>query len=376
MMLIGLSPALGAFLAGVVLADSEYRHELESDLEPFNGLLLGIFFISIGASLNFTYIGKEIVLILSLTLSLIVLKFLILAGTAFVFKLPAKNRWLFSLALAQGGEFAFVLFKFSKTNGVLPEATIDPLISAVAISMFLAPLLFVLWEKLGLGKSRKDAAERESDTIEAQGKKVILAGFGRLGTDLGRFLISSGVKPVIIDNDAVNVEILREFGFEVCYGDITRLDLLESAGAHEAELIIITIGNLEKACKLVETINKHYPHLKVVACAADRSSTCRLMDLGVTHIRRETFGSAMDLGQVALELLDTSPYKAYRLKGKFKNSDESSLPELYKLHREDEEKYISMYQQQTADLEELMTFDKNTNKGIDDKARTAVSPDN
>ena len=230
MTVVGLSPALGTFLAGVVLANSEYRHELESDIEPFKGLLLGIFFISIGASLNFTLIGDESLLIVELTAGLILIKWLVLIVTGLLFKMARKERSLFSIALAQGGEFAFVLFQFSKANGVLPVETIDPLICAVAISMFLAPLLFLAHDKLIVSRYADEGDERETDAIDHRGHKVILAGFGRLGTDIGRFLISAGIKPVILDHDAVNVDVLRKFGFEVYYGDITRLDLLEAAG--------------------------------------------------------------------------------------------------------------------------------------------------
>ena len=372
---VGLSPALGTFLAGVVLANSEYRHELESDIEPFKGLLLGIFFISIGASLNFTLIGDESLLIVGLTAGLIMLKWLVLVVTGFLFKMAKKERSLFSIALAQGGEFAFVLFQFSKTNGVLPTETIDPLICAVAISMFLAPLLFLAHDKLIVSRYADEGDERETDAIDHRGHKVILAGFGRLGTDIGRFLISAGIKPVILDHDAVNVDVLRKFGFEVYYGDITRLDLLEAAGADEAELMIITIGDVEKSRELVELAKKHYPHLRIAVNAADRSSAYELMDLGVTHLRRETFGSAMELGQDALQLLGFDPYEAHRLVRIFRKNDEEMIPELYKMHREDEDSYISMYRKHNADLEELMTLDQNMDLDELDKAWTAANPE-
>lgn len=371
---VGLSPALGTFLAGVVLADSEYRHELESDIEPFKGLLLGIFFISIGASLNFTLIGNKILLIAGLTLGLIILKWLVLLVTGFFFKMAGKERSLFAIALAQGGEFAFVLFQFSKSNGVLPVEVIEPLISAVAISMFLAPVLFLVHDRFLTGRGETEE-QQEADTIDQHGHKVILAGFGRLGTDLGRFLISAGIRPVIIDHDAANVDVLRKFGFEVYYGDITRLDLLEAAGAAEAELLIITIGDVDKSTELVELVHKHYPHLKIAANAADRSSAYRLMDLGVTAIRRETFGSALALGQEALKLVGFDPYESYKLKRIFRKNDEEMMPELYKIHREDEDQYISMYRKHNADLEELMQLDSSTDVEELDKAWTAANPE-
>jgi CPA2 family monovalent cation:H+ antiporter-2/glutathione-regulated potassium-efflux system ancillary protein KefC len=286
-----------------------------------------------------------------------------------------KERSLFAIALAQGGEFAFVLFQFSKTNGVLQAETIEPLIAAAAISMFLAPLLFLAYEKLAAGSQGDEEGGRESDTIDHSGHKVILAGFGRLGTDLGRFLISAGIKPVILDHDAANVDVLRKFGFEVYYGDITRLDLLEAAGAAEAELLIITIGDVEKSRALVELAGKHYPHLKIAANASDRSSAYELMDLGITQIRRETFGSALELGQLALQLLGSDPYEAHRLMRIFRKNDEEMMPELYKMHRQDEDSYVSMYQKHNEDLEELMTLDLNADMEELDKAWTAANPE-
>ncbi|BES63737.1 glutathione-regulated potassium-efflux system protein KefC [Gottschalkiaceae bacterium SANA] len=371
---VGLSPALGAFLAGVVLADSEYRHELESDIEPFKGLLLGIFFISIGASLNFILIGKQFMLIVGLTMGLIGLKGLALLITGLIFKMEKKERSLLTVSLAQGGEFAFVLFQFAKTNGVLPQSLVETLISAVAISMFLTPLLFQAYEKLEKNKQKEEEDQRDSDSIENHGQKVILAGFSRLGTDLGRFLLSAGIKPIIIDHDASNVEVLRKFGFEVYYGDVTRLDLLASAGAAEAKLLIITISNLDSSRKLIELVKKHYPHLEVIVNAYDRSTAYELMDLGMDHVRRETFGSALTLGQDALQILGFDPYDAYRMMRIFRKNDLDMMPILYKKHRADEENYISHYQQQTIDLEELMALDMSSDKVCLDKAWSRKNP--
>ncbi len=357
MIAVGLSPALGTFLAGVVLADSEYRHELESDIEPFKGLLLGIFFIAIGASLNFTLIGNKILLIAALTLTLIILKWLVLVIASLIFRMAKKQRSLFAIALAQGGEFAFVLFQFSKANGVLPNATIEPLISAVAISMFLAPLLFLLHEKL-TGKSGEDEGEGPAhDSIDRSGHKVILAGFGRIGTDLGRFLITAGIKPVILDNDPANVDVLRKFGYEVYYGDASRLDLLESAGAAEAELLLITLRDIDRSRELIELVKKHYPHLKIAAMAADRNAVYDLMDLEIAGIQRETIGSAVELGQQALQLLGIDPYEAHKLMRIFKRNDARIMPELYQAHRAGDGDYVSIYRQHNADLEQLMNFD-------------------
>ncbi len=375
MMVVGLSPALGAFLAGVVLADSEYRHELESDIEPFKGLLLGIFFISIGASLNFTLIGDEILLISALTFGLISAKWFVLFLVGKLFKMEAGERSLFAIALAQGGEFAFVLFQFSKTNGVLTAETIDPLISAVALSMFLAPLMFIAYEKLSNTSNEESDENAEADKIDMPGKKVILAGFGRTGTDIGRFLLSAGIKPVILDNDPSNVELLRRLGYQVYYGDVSRLDLLEAAGASDAELLIITMGDIEKSQSLIELIRKHYPKLKIIANAYDRETAFSLMDMNVTHIARETFGSALALGQDALGILGFEPYEAHRLARIFKKKDQEMMPELYQMRNQGEESYISAYQRHNAMLEELMTLDRQTDIDELDKAWTAKNPE-
>ncbi len=372
---VGLSPALGTFIAGVVLADSEYRHELESDIEPFKGLLLGIFFISIGASLNFTLIGDQVWMICGLVAGLIVIKAIVLFTIAKIFKMPVTERLLFSVALAQGGEFAFVLFQFARSNGVLPQSVTETLISVVAISMFLAPLLFLLHDRIIAPKFQKAEAEREPDVIETKERSVILAGFGRLGTDLGRLLISVGIKPVILDHNEANVDVLRRFGFEVYYGDVTRLDLLESAGAAEAELLIITLGDHEKSMELLKLVQKHYPQLKIAVNAVDRRAVFEFMDLGVTTIRRETFGTALTLGQDALQLLGFDPYEAYKIRRLFRMKDKETMPELYRIHRRDEDKYISMYQQHNANLADLMKQDREIDMAELDKAWTAANPE-
>jgi monovalent cation:proton antiporter-2 (CPA2) family protein len=371
MTIVGLSPALGAFLAGVVLADSEYRHELESDIEPFKGLLLGVFFLSVGASINFTLISERMVVIGGLTAALIFVKVLVLLVIARFFKMAGDGKWLFAMGLAQGGEFAFVLFQFARVNGVLPPALVETLVSVVALSMFLAPLLFLVYEKLLAPRMVKAEEESPADPIARPPSRVILAGFGRLGTDVGRLLLSVGCRPIILDHDPANVEILRRFGFEVYYGDACRLDLLEAAGAAEAKLLIVTIGDREKAQELVSLAAKHYPHLRIAVSAADRSSAYEFMDLGLTAIRRETFGSAMELGRDALEMLGHDPYEAYRITRLFHQKDEETLPELYRISRQDRANYVSMYRQHNADLRELMQKDREIHLDEVDRAWTA-----
>lgn len=372
---VGLSPALGAFLGGVVLADSEYRHELESNIEPFKGLLLGVFFISVGASLNFQLISQNLLMILGIVFVLIASKYLVLYLIGSFFNMSGGDRTLFAFALAQGGEFAFVLFQVCKSNGVMSSQQIDPIISAVAISMFLAPILFMVQEKISCDSASVTDADREADRIEYRGRKVIIAGFGRLGTDIGRFLISAGIKPVILDNDASNVDVIRKFGYEVYYGDVTRLDLLEAAGAAESEILVIAIRDLETSRELIELAHKHFPKLKIVSCAANRRAAYELMDLGVNSLRRETFGSALSLGQDTLQLLGLGPYEAYRLTRIFRKKDQEMMYELYKMHKESEEGYVSLYQQQSAILEELMQMDCDSDLEKVEKAWVAKSPE-
>jgi CPA2 family monovalent cation:H+ antiporter-2/glutathione-regulated potassium-efflux system ancillary protein KefC len=289
--------------------------------------------------------------------------------------MPANERLLFAVALAQGGEFAFVLFQFARLNGVLLQALTETLISVVALSMFLAPLLFLLHDRLIAPRLQDTGKERQADAIEDHRRSDILAGFGRLGTDLGRLLISAGIKPVILDHNETNVDVLRRFGFEVYYGDATRLDLLESAGAAEAELIISTLGDHEKSMQLVKLVQKHYPQLKIAVSAVDRRAAFEFMDLGVTTIRRETFGTALTLGQDALQLLGLDPYEAYKIRRLFRKKDKDTMPELYRIHRQDEDKYISMYQQHNANLGELMQRDRQIDMAELDKAWTAANPE-
>ena len=371
MLLVGLSPALGAFLAGVMLADSEFRHELESDIEPFKGLLLGIFFISIGASLNFTLIYANLWMVLGIAFGLIALKWAVLFLISKQVSNEKNDKMLFALALAQGGEFAFVLFQVTKSNGVLPVPVIEPLIAAVAISMFVAPMLFLLHEKLATQKE-SNAAEPESDKVPHTGK-VIIAGFGRLGIDIGRLLLSGGIKPVILDHDAGNVATLRKLGFEVFYGDVTRQDLLESAGAEHADVLVIAIGDTEKSLRLVELVKRYYPHLTIVSNANDRESAFELMDAGVNCIHRETFGSALFLGQDVLVELGLEPFEAYRLTRMFKHKDETVMPELHQ-SRDDESSYLTAYHKHNERLKDVLSLDKSLETNAIDEAWTAKNP--
>jgi len=375
MLMVGLSPVLGAFLTGVMLSDSEFRHELESNIAPFKGLLLGIFFISIGASLNFSLIGSNIKLILAITIGLIAIKSLVMLLIAQAFNINKKEQAFFTIALSQGGEFAFVLFQFSKANGVLSSKAIDPLVSAVVISMFLTPILFFIYEKIARKeKEVEESSQREADVIKETDHKVILVGFGHLGVDVGRLLRSAGIKPVILDHDERNVDLLRKFGFEVYYGDATRHDLLESAGAHQAKLLIITIDDTERAKRLIQLVHKHYPQLKVITNAVSRKAAFEMMDLGVDQIYRDTFATALAIGQAALKKLGIDPYQAHRLSLIFKKKDQEMMPKLHQIRKE-RDAYIFQYQKHHENLEKLMSLDndKQAEEAVD-KAWTAKNP--
>lgn len=357
MSLVGLSPALGAFLAGVVLSDSEYRHELESNIEPFKGLFMGVFFMAIGASLNLIFIKEHLLLVLGVTLLMMLIKYLADLIVGFSFHIKGKDRLLFSLSLVQAGGFGFVLLQIAKSSGVFPISLVDLFNSAIAISMFLTPFVFILYDQLITRAGCKEIStnkEHVSDTIKSQGHKVILAGFGRLGTDVGRFLMAAGVKPIILDNDAARVSILRKYGYEVYYGDVTRFDLLKSAGAADAEVLVVSIKNLEKSRKLIEMSKKYFPNLKIVANAYDSSMTYELMDLEVDKIQKETYGSALEIGRDVLDMLGVETYASYRMMRLFRKKENDMMPNLKNQNRIDENNYISAVKQHDAVLENLL----------------------
>lgn len=376
MTIVGLSPALGAFLAGVVLADNEYRHEIESDLEPFKGLLLGIFFISIGASLNFITIGEKIWIILGITFGLILLKFIVLKLIGYSFRMTSKEKPLLALSLAQGGEFAFVLFSTTLANGVLPETVTEPLIAAVAISMFLTPLLFILYERIYEKiEAKSPEEEKRLHDTDIPGRKVILAGYGQMGTDIGRFLLSAGIKPVILDHNSTNVDLLRKYGYEVYYGDITRLDLLEAAGAAEADLLIVSISNDESTKKLVELTKKHYPNLKTLLSTKEWDTLYELYSEGAHNVRRESFGTALRIGQDAMEMLGMDPYQAYRLMRIFRKHNDQMINFFRNANIESREEHMSEYRRQMDILESMMRYDLDFDEQEIDEAWTSITPD-
>ncbi|MCG8344589.1 MAG: monovalent cation:proton antiporter-2 (CPA2) family protein [Chlorobiales bacterium] len=350
---VGLSPALGAFIAGVVLAQSEYRHELEANIEPFKGLLLGLFFISVGASIDFDIIASKPAMILELVAALLILKFLVLAGIGRLFRMSFDNTMLFALALAEGGEFAFVLFSFGLNNGVFEASLVNPLIAVVALSMAATPLLVLLNEKLV--QPRFGTREREKKAPDMIDKKhrVIIAGFGTVGSTVGRFMQANDEEAIYLDIDPDNVDLLRKMGLRVFYGDASRADLLQAAGAAEAELLIIAVDNAEKAVEIAETARKYFPHLEIIAQTSGWEESFELIDTGVKNIYLGTLDSALRIGSEALSRLGHRKYHVVRAMRTFRKYEERYLHELAEM-KHDKKELIRATKQRIGDLEQLM----------------------
>ncbi|MGF1536348.1 MAG: glutathione-regulated potassium-efflux system protein KefC [Elainellaceae cyanobacterium] len=356
MQLVGLSPALGTFVAGVVLAESEYRHELETNIEPFKGLLLGLFFISVGASINFSILFQQPLLILGLVVGLMVVKAAILFGLGRGFGLTLSSNALFALALAQGGEFGFVLFSFAEQSRVLPTDITAPLVVVVALSMALTPLVLIANERLLQPQFETPSAQRDADTIDDGETPVIIAGFGRFGQVVGRLLIANGFRATVLDHDASHIEMLRRFGHKVFYGDSSRLDLLHAAGAEHAKLFVVAIDDPDRILKTVDLVQKHFPHLKILARAIDRRHAYALIRRGVSVVERETFESALDMGGDALKLLGFRAYRAHRAAQTFKHHDEEAMHEMAEMEG-NERGIVARSQQLSEDLRQILQSD-------------------
>lgn len=310
MVVVGLSPALGTFLAGVVLANSEYRHELESNIDPFKGLLLGVFFITVGAAIQFDLLFNNLGAILGMALGLVALKAAVLYGLSRMFDIGGGDRWLFTLGLAQAGEFGFVLLTFSVASAVIPAAVAEQLLLVVTLSMLLTPALFVLYEKV-IAPRFVESQERAADDIDETGS-VIIAGHGRFGGIVNRILLSAGFKTVVLDYQSEQLEMLRAFGVKVFFGDAMRPDLLHAAGIDEAKMLVIAIDDKESATELVRYVTENHPQVYVVVRAIDRHHVYELWSAGARDIIRETFDSSLRAGRSALEALGVHPYDAER----------------------------------------------------------------
>jgi len=326
MILVGLSPALGTFLAGVVLANSEYRHELESDIAPFKGLLLGLFFITVGAAIRFDLLFANAGSIVAMTLGLIALKAGVLYALSRIFGITGSDRWLFALGLAQAGEFGFVLLSFTVANSVIPAALAQQLLLVVTLSMLLTPLLFIVFDKL-IAPRFAASQSREADEIEEQGS-VIIAGHGRFGGIVNRILLSAGYKTVVLDYQSEQLERLRMFGVKAYFGDAMRPDLLHAAGIEEAKMLVIAIDERENATELVRYVSEKYPDVYIVVRASDRHHVYELWAAGARDIIRETFDSSLRAGRSALEALGVHPYDAERQVRGFVLNDKQQMYEL------------------------------------------------
>ncbi|MEI8664225.1 monovalent cation:proton antiporter-2 (CPA2) family protein [Pseudoalteromonas sp. B28] len=353
---IGLSPALGTFLAGVVLAESEFRHELEADIEPFKGLLLGLFFITVGASINFELLFNEFSTVIGLVVLLIVVKACILFALAVTFKINSKQQLLFALALAQGGEFAFVLLSVTTTLSILTLEQTSLVTLVVAVSMLIAPLLLMVYEQI---QKRSSSALPEFDKPEqiSTAKHVIIAGYGRFGQIMGRLLHAQGYEITVLDHSPSQIELLRRFGNTVFYGDAARQELLEAAGAHTAQMLVIAIDNPDKTIEIIKLAHKNYPQLKIVARAIDRRHAYQLLNLKVDAFNRETVDSAINLAVEALELLGNTKQDAERAGKLFRDHDRAAVLQLAALWGDDASYGVAV-RQRMEDLKQVLQQDK------------------
>jgi len=359
---VGLSPALGTFLAGVVLSDSDYRHELESDIEPFKGLLLGLFFLTVGAGIDFNLLFGAPLTIFGLAIGLIVTKFVLLFGLGTVFKLQGADKWLFALGLAQAGEFAFVLFGFALSAGVLEPALLQTLTLVVAISMLLTPALFILYEKV-IAPRAVARTDRPADHIDRKGR-IVVAGMGRFGQIVARLLITSGYDVVILDHDPQTVENLGKVGLKTFYGDATRPDLLHGTGLQDAVLFIAALDDRDKQTMVVEHVAKTYPKVRILARARDRHHVYELEQAGAHYAEREVFEGAMTMGRQALVDLGMHPFRARTKAKDFWRHDRAMLDDLRENYNDGgvDKSYIDAMRAHSQTLFEIMRADHGDDK--------------
>lgn len=353
----GLSTSLGAFLAGVLLSDSSYRHELQADIEPFEGLLLGFFFMSVGMSANLSLVLTEPMLIVAGVIGLVVVKAAIVLTLGNIAGQDSKTAIRFALALPQGSEFSFVLFGVAVAAGTLAQAEADRAMLIVALSMAATPLLFAASEKLIVPRLRTHTPEPAYDRIESQGTPVIIAGFGRMGQIVGRLLRLQGIPFTALDKDPNQVEVLRRFGTVVYFGDPTRLELLRAAGAAEAKILVIAVDETEETLRLAEIAKRHFPHLKVMSRARNRRHVHLLMDRGLTDIVRETFHSSLKLSEMVLAELGLAQSTIKRAIDMFSEHDERALRQAHAFY-EDERKMLQSAQEAAAELTTLFEADR------------------
>ncbi|MFG6655422.1 glutathione-regulated potassium-efflux system protein KefB [Scandinavium sp. M-37] len=348
---LGLSMALGTFLAGVLLAESEYRHELETAIEPFKGLLLGLFFISVGMALNLGILYTHLLLVLAGVIVLVAVKGAVLYGLARVYGLRRSERLLFAGVLSQGGEFAFVLFSTASSSRLFHHDQMALLLVTVTLSMMTTPLLMKIINKILSRRINGPEEEDEAPWVEDDKPQVIVVGFGRFGQVIGRLLMANKMRITVLERDISAVNLMRKYGYKVYYGDATQIELLRSAGADDAESIVITCNAPEDTMKLVELCQQHFPHLHILARARGRVEAHELLQAGVKQFSRETFSSALELGRKALITLGMHPHQAHRAQQHFRRLDMRMLRELMPVHSDTQQ--ISRVREARRELEEI-----------------------
>ncbi len=354
---VGLSMALGAFMAGVLLADSEYRHELEADIEPFKGLLLGLFFMAVGMSANLGVLLQSPFTVLALTLGYLTVKMLAVGCAARIARQDRATAWRLAVALAGGGEFAFVLLALAAGGGLLPRATADLLVIVVTLSMVAAPLLIAGADRLAR-RLKPAAAAPAFDTFEPEEPRVLVAGFGRFGQIVARVLRARRIRFTALEISQAQVDFVRRFGNRLYYGDASRLEMLRSAGAAQATVLVIAIDDVEASVRTAEVARRHFPNLRVLARARNRQHAFRLMEAGVTEIWRETFASSLELAEAVLVALGTSRDAAASQVRRFREIDEETLRAQASV-RDDETKLIATAVASARQLESLFEADEN-----------------
>jgi glutathione-regulated potassium-efflux system ancillary protein KefC len=357
MLLVGLSMALGAFLAGVLLAESEYRRELETDIEPFKGLLLGLFFIAVGMSIDFSVLIADPLLIASVLIAFIAIKFVVIYVITRLMKVPFQERPVLTLLLAQGGEFAFVVFQAAAGARVFAPQTASLLIGVVALSMLVSPLILIVIDKFWLPRFAKSGVELPDEISEQQAAPIIIAGFGRYGQIVGRLLLAQAIPTTVLDHDAEMIETARSFGYRVFYGNATRLDLLRTAGATTAKILVVAVDDVEQSLAIVDLAKEHFPQLQLVVRARDATHWNKLRDRDVTFIQRELFESSLKSAGSVLELLGYPADDAERMVALFRTHNHAILEQMHP-HYKDRAKVITTVKQGRAQLAEQMAKER------------------
>lgn len=358
---VGLSPALGAFLAGVVLAESEYKHELEADIEPFKGLLLGLFFMSVGNAINFTLIVSHLPIIIAMVIILIAAKFMVMFILGWFFQCKIRDNLMISMTLAQGGEFCFVLLAYALQEQILSAVIVKELVAVVALSMLLTPLIILFYERILEPRLTAQNSTGESDVVK-QDNPVLITGFGRFGQIIGRFMIANRIGTTVLDIDANQVESVRKFGFKVFYGDGQRLEILNQAGLMHAKVLVIAIDDVEASLKIAEMVRQAYPKMEILLRVRSRTNVYRALQQGVPfdNIYREVFDSALHMATDVLKKMGIDEKKALCSANKFRQIDEQQLIKMYSLYKGSEltDSYINQVRQHIAELDNVLNSDR------------------